>query len=90
METRVIAKSLNLKTIAILLALAVNCQAAQAMLLSGQVEERAEALESNQNSGPNSNPYSNPNQSPAPLQSQQGRPDLAKGQPATNTQPGFN
>lgn len=90
METRVIAKSLNLKLIAILLALAVNCQAAQAMLLSGQVEERAEALESNPNSG--ANPYSNQNQgqTQAPLQSQQGRPDLAKGQPSGNTQPGLN
>lgn len=92
METRVIAKSLNLNLIAILLALAVNCQAAQAMLLSGQVEERAEALESNSNSnsGPNSNPYSSPNQSQAPLQSQQGRPDLAKGQPSGTTQPSLN
>ncbi len=102
METRVIAKSLNLKLklIAVLLALAANCQAAQAMLLSGQVEERAEALESNPNSGPNSGPnsnlYSSPhsNQSqgqiPTPLRSQQGRPDLAKGQPAATTQPGLN
>ncbi len=91
METRVIAKSLKLKLklIAILLALAFNCQAAQAMLLSGQVEERAEALESNQNSGPNSNPNQRPIQ--APLQSQQGRPDLARpGQPSGNTQPCLN
>lgn len=91
METRVIAKSLNLKMIALLLALSVNCQAAQAMLLSGQVEERAEALESNQNPSPN--PYVNPNQNQgqAPLQSQQGRPDLTKaGQPSVSTQPSLN
>ena len=90
METRVIAKSLNLKSklIAILIALVANCQAAQAMLLSGQVEERAEALESNPYSSPHSN--QSQGQSKAPLQSQQGRPDLAKGQPAAYTQPGLN
>ncbi|MBP6747987.1 hypothetical protein KA344_22355, partial [bacterium] len=81
METRVAAKTklsakaklsakLNLSLTVILLALAVNCQPAKAMLLSGQVEERAEALETNQT------PNQNPNQSP--LQSQQGRPDLTR------------
>lgn len=85
METRVAAKTklsakaklsakLNLSLTVILLALAVNCQPAKAMLLSGQVEERAEALETNQT--PNQIPNQNPNQSP--LQSQQGRPDLTR------------
>lgn len=79
METRAVAKpqpraklSAKVRLIGVLLVLAFNCQAAQAMLLTGQVEERAEALE------PNQNQYQNQNQSQnlAPLQSLQGRPDL--------------
>lgn len=84
METRVAAKlklraKLKLSLPVILLALAVNCQPTQAMLLSGQVEERAEALEPNQTPTqiPSQTPNQNPNQNQAQLQSQQGRPDLS-------------
>lgn len=65
METRATAK-LKISLTVILLAIAVNCQQAEAMLLSGQVEERAEALEPNQN------------QNQAPQQNQQNQPDPTK------------
>ncbi|MBP9809186.1 hypothetical protein KBF38_12865 [bacterium] len=76
METRAVAKpevraKPKLGLIAILLTLAVDCQAAQAMLLTGQVEERAEALTPNLNLNPNQGQ----NQNLAPLQSQQARPE---------------
>ena len=81
MEARVAAKlklnaKLQISLTVILLALAVNWQPAEAMLLSGQVEERAEALEPNQNPKQNPNQSQYPNQNQAQLQSQQGRPDL--------------
>jgi hypothetical protein len=79
METRAVAKpkpsaklSAKVRLISVLLVLAVNCEAAQAMLLTGQVEERAEALEPNQNQNQNQSQKQNL----APLQGQQGKPDL--------------
>ncbi|MFA6556065.1 MAG: hypothetical protein WCT03_06540, partial [Candidatus Obscuribacterales bacterium] len=93
METRAAAK---LRVLGLLLAIGIscNCQAAQAMLLSGQVEERAESLEApspmppalNQNQNQSQSQNQNRNQNlPLPLQSQQARPDTARaaiGRPA--------
>ena len=63
------------------------------MLLSGQIEERAEALEPNSTSTTSPNLYQNPSQgqNQAPLQSQPGRPDLSRAsQPSGNTLPSVN
>lgn len=97
METRAVAK---LRVLGLLLAIGIscNCQVAQAMLLSGQVEERAESLEPPSPMPPALDKNQNQNL-PLPLQSQQARPDIARpaigrpaapmamGKPTTNSFP---
>ncbi|CAN5145442.1 hypothetical protein BH11CYA1_BH11CYA1_34320 [soil metagenome] len=75
----------KLKMLGLLLVLACNCQAAQAMLLSGQVEERAETLEQIPGAMPAS-PSQRPAQGPAP-QSLQSQP-ISQSQPTLQNQQG--
>ncbi len=98
METRAVAK---LRVLGLLLAIGIscNCQAAQAMLLSGQVEERAETLEAPAPMPPALDKNQSQNLPQTSLQSQQARPDTGKpaisrpaapmsmGKPTTNSFP---